>query len=444
MSKIAKAYAISDAKISFVSLVDKAANKRQFLITKAENGAATFQSFGKILKAETDSHFVTGIVYEPMTEDTDGNYMTEEEIVKAAHWFMKNAGTADIQHCFEKSEGVEVVESYVAKSDMEIEGTPVTKGTWIMTMEVTDGEIWDSIQKGAITGFSMGGVGNYSEEDVDLDSVVKSESEAPKGLLKKLAKALGMDVVEKGVVKENYNQRTKSDNFWTAYSCLENALRTEIYRPGYGYQYVFTDDEEVIREALTDFNEIISDLLASDNLADELRKAAKEDSKITKAGKSLSSKNMETLQSISNNLNDFLANFKEQDAGDGGSDEGDVAKSKKNKEDIDMTHEEVQKVVSEEVQKAMDPINLKLDSVVKSISGDGANGSEGVVEQTGQVTADSVQKMVGEEIAKAMAPVNEALDTIMKSRALPGNLNDVSNENLQKNAGEQHYMTGMF
>lgn len=442
MSKIAKAYAISDAKISFVSLVDKAANKRQFLITKAENGAATFQSFGKILKTETDSHFVTGIVYEPMTEDTDGNYMTEEEIAKAAHWFMKNSGAPDVQHCFEKAEGVEVVESYVAKSDMEIEGTPVTKGTWLMTMEVTNGEIWDSIQKGAITGFSMGGVGNYSEEDVDLDSVAKSESEAPKGLLKKLAKALGMDVVEKGVVKENYNQRIKSDNFWTAYSSLENALRMEIYKPGYGYQYVFTDDEEVIREALTDFNEIISDLLASDNLADELKKAAKEDTKITKAGKSLSNKNMETLQNISDSLNDFLSNFKEQNVEEGGTGEGDVSKSKKSKEDIDMTHEEVQKVVSEEVQKAMDPINQKLDSVVKSISGDGTIG--GGVEPTGQVTADSVQKMVGEEIAKAMAPVNEVLDTIMKSRALPGNLNDVSDENLQKNAGEQHYMTGMF
>ena len=40
MPKIAKAYAITDAKISFVSLVDKAANKKQFLITKSEDGAA--------------------------------------------------------------------------------------------------------------------------------------------------------------------------------------------------------------------------------------------------------------------------------------------------------------------------------------------------------------------------------------------------------------------
>ncbi len=38
-----------------------------------------------------------------MVEDSQGNYMTEEEIAKAAHWFMKNEGSVDIQHCFKES-----------------------------------------------------------------------------------------------------------------------------------------------------------------------------------------------------------------------------------------------------------------------------------------------------------------------------------------------------
>ena len=82
MSKIEKAYAITDAKISFVSLVDKAANKKQFLITKAEHGSASFASYGRIVNADADSHYITGIVYEPLTEDAHGNYMTEQEITK--------------------------------------------------------------------------------------------------------------------------------------------------------------------------------------------------------------------------------------------------------------------------------------------------------------------------------------------------------------------------
>ena len=89
MGEIMKTRSISDAQIQFVSLVDKAANKKSFLITKAEDGKASFSAYGKIVKTDTDSHYVTGIVYEPMTEDSQGDYMTEEEIRKAAHWFAK-------------------------------------------------------------------------------------------------------------------------------------------------------------------------------------------------------------------------------------------------------------------------------------------------------------------------------------------------------------------
>ena len=85
-----KAYEITDAKIQFVSLVDKAANKRQFLLKKAEDGQAAFTTYGRIVKADADNHYVTGIVYEPMEEDSHGNFMTEEEITKAAYWFAKN------------------------------------------------------------------------------------------------------------------------------------------------------------------------------------------------------------------------------------------------------------------------------------------------------------------------------------------------------------------
>ena len=229
---IAKSYAISDAKIGFVSLVDKAANKHKFLITKSEGDTATIQIYGRIVKADEDKHYVTGIVYEPMTEDTDGNYMTEEEITKAAHWFMKNSGKPDIQHCFEKADNVEIVESYVAKSDMEIEGQQIKKGTWLMTMEVADDDVWGKIEKGEITGFSMGGTGNYSTEDVDLSDPDNSiEKTQKKGIMKAVvdavSKALHLDspdMIEKGAVKDSYNKRIVRDNFWTAYYSLSAYL----------------------------------------------------------------------------------------------------------------------------------------------------------------------------------------------------------------------------
>jgi len=70
VKKVEKAIEISDAKISFVSLVNKAANKRSFIVAKADEGKAQFTTVGKILKVDESTHFVTGVVYEPLVEDT--------------------------------------------------------------------------------------------------------------------------------------------------------------------------------------------------------------------------------------------------------------------------------------------------------------------------------------------------------------------------------------
>ncbi len=204
--KIEKAFEITDAKIAFVSLVDKAANKKQFLITKAGEGSAQFQTYGRIIKVDEGSHYVTGIVYEPLVEDAHGNFMTEEEIRKAAYWFAKNGDKVDVQHSFEAFADAAVVENWIEKADTVIGSETVTEGTWLMTVEVTDPNVWEKIQKGELTGFSMGGVGKYSEQDVDpsIEKGVKTgimaapdNTAEKKGIFKKLAETFGFDVVEK-------------------------------------------------------------------------------------------------------------------------------------------------------------------------------------------------------------------------------------------------------
>ena len=127
---------------------------------------------------------LTGIVYEPLTEDAHGNYMTEQEITKAAYWFAKNGNQVDVQHSFEPLEKAAVVESYVAPCDMSVGEQAIKKGTWMMTVEVDDPDIFEKVQKGEITGFSMGGVGKYSDEDDPLpdDGVAKAEEQPEKGM----------------------------------------------------------------------------------------------------------------------------------------------------------------------------------------------------------------------------------------------------------------------
>lgn len=184
MDGVIKAYAITDAQISFVSLVDKAANKRCFLITKAEDGKANFTSGGRIVTKDVKSHLITGIVYEPLVEDAHGNYMTEDEIRKAAAWYRENGNKVDLQHSFKSVDGLKVVESYVTAGDTFIGGEKIAKGTWMLTVECSNNDIWEQVQKGEITGFSMGGIGKYSEEDVDLGKVQKD------GILKRFVRAI--------------------------------------------------------------------------------------------------------------------------------------------------------------------------------------------------------------------------------------------------------------
>lgn len=431
MSNIAKAYAISDARISFVSLVDKAANKKEFLITKADGDSAKFTSYGRIIKADSDSHFVTGVVYEPLTEDSQGNYMTEAEITKAAYWFAKNSNSVDLQHCFVNCDSTSVVESFVAKSDMEIEGEAIKKGTWLMTVEISDDNIWDAVQKGDITGFSMGGVGVYSEEDVDLEAIEKSEE--PKGLLKKLAKTFGFEVIEKGAVKDNFNRRIKEDNFYAAWYSLRSALEGNYYDSEIGqWVWGYSSDETQIKECLSDFNDIVTQLLTQESILGSLEKAAKEAPQdVMKSGKSLSLKNQNTLKGIHEELGTFLKDFDEN---------LEVEKFEKKEEDEDMKQEDIQKMVGEEVAKAMDPIKMQLETIAKGGVEESAPADN--PEWSSKVTAESVAKMVGVEVAKAMEPVTKAMEPLMKSRALPGNLND-STGNVTK-SGETHYMTGMF
>lgn len=377
MGEIIKTRSISDAQIQFVSLVDKAANKKSFLITKSEDGKASFSAYGKIVKTDTDSHYVTGIVYEPMTEDSQGDYMTEEEIRKAAHWFAKNGDGIDIQHNFEKFEKAEVVENWIAKADFEIGKEKIKKGTWLMTVEITDPDVWSAVEKGEITGFSMGGTGVYSEDDVDPDSLSKSEG---KSFFKKFAKMFGFEVVEKSEVAVRFNQRNKSEEFWNAFYSLQDTLfkRNSLT----GDSEIETDSEK-IKECLSDFSEIVQGILADDT------------DTVMKAGKTLSAKNIASLKSIYESIGKLL-----EEAGE---------------TEEKMTKAEVMDFIKNEIQKAESGNNKdsdKLDEKTKKF----------IVDTIKEVLAESQKNksVTKEEVAEM---VKSAMEPLYKARGIVTNLN---------------------
>ena len=448
--KITKAYAIMDAKISYVSLVDKAANRRQFLITKADDGTASFQSFGRILKADPEMHQVTGIVYEPMVEDTDGNYMTEAEIEKAAHWFMRNKGDVDIQHTFEKAEGVEIVESSVTKAEQTIEDNVIKKGTWLMTMEISDDSVWEAIEKGQITGFSMGGLGVYDENDVDLEDLEKNESSEAQTLFQKLAKALGYEAVKKGAVKDSYNARIKGSNFWDAFYAMQGVLEGYHWSEERNcYIWEYETDESKIREALQDFCEIAESILISENPIVKSIEKTEKPTEVEKAGRTISAKNLETLSGIATSLSDFVASFSAAEEEGAGTEteaaEEGVTKSEHNPNEggKDMTKSEVETLVAESIEKSLKPITDKLAELTKDAQPEEPVAEPKAEEDVNKAAApEEISEIVAKAVAAAIEPINQQLDVIKNTRALPSNLNDTPDTKVEKS--EEHYLHGIL
>lgn len=455
-----KAYEITDAKIQFVSLVDKAANKRQFLIKKEDGGKATFATYGRIVKADAENHYVTGVVYEPMAEDSHGNFMTEAEITKAAYWFAKNGNKVDLQHSFEPLDGASVVESWIAKADFDIDGETIKKGTWLMTVEVADESVWEGIEKGEITGFSMGGLGNYSEEDVELDNVSKQETSEKKGLLKQLGKMLGLTVVEKGAMAERYEERSKGTLFWNAFNSLEEILYKHDPITG---RYLYETDENKVRECLEEFSQIITSILTGGGSVTE---AIQTDRPVEKAGKKMSGKNRETLKGIYESLGAFLREFDDPEP----EETGDPEDTKKaDKEEKQVTKQEVEGIVEKAVEAALakatntaaktpeEEETAEDETKKKETVTEAKKKGGGCVTKSDELTPEGITAMVEAAITKALEPQHEsvtaeqvqemitaavakAVDPVLKSRGLPTNLGG----GVEKAAGEQHYLHGIL
>lgn len=465
MSKVQKAIEISDAKIQFVSLVDKAANKRQFLVTKQENGQAQFSTTARIVKVDDASHYITGIVYEPLAEDAHGNFMTEPEIRKAAYWFAKNGDSVDLQHSFEKAEGLSVVENYVAPCDMTIGETPVVKGAWIITVECANDEVWQAVQKGELTGFSMGGVGKYSEEETQLDNVTKTVENAEtekRSLFKRFAEFFGFELVEKGEVLDRYNESARNSAFWNAVYALEDVLLYHYeYRDGV---YTNTVSPEKVHEALADFNRILTEVMTLSG--DAVVKAV--ELPVCKAGKKMSSANKAKLDEICQALTDFKTAFDEDP------EEKEEEDTTKKKEDNNMTKAEIQAEVNAAVVKALTeagvikaepapqaaPASQPAESVEKAAepAAPTAQVQEGVdVEAMVAKAAEAAVRktlieagLIEEEEADPSAPVTkgevrqivtDALAPMLKAFSLPQNLN---NEGQVAKSDGEHYLHGLL
>lgn len=367
---------IKNAQISFVSLVDKAANKKKFAIIKAES-TPTFEKKIPILKVDDEKRLVTGIVYEPDVLDAHDEFMTADEIEKSAHQFLKDYRNIDKQHDFVGGQA-DVVESWIAKEAGKLGEQDIQKGTWLLSVHVPDDDTWSEIKKGELTGFSMGGVG-------ERVAIEKSETEQAQGLLMLLKNFLGVGAVQKGEMAVNYEQNIKRDNFWTAFYTLQNLLQRYNWQSD---RYEFDSDAEKVQEALAEFSAILTNLLTAENIVKAMGKPPEE---VVKAGKKISTANMAEIKSAHEALSKIIEANSETE------------------EDEEVKKEDIEKLVSEGITKALGPVTAKLDAIEKGEQ-PGAESKE--------LSADDVAKIVAEAVTKSIEPLAQRIEKVESARGV--------------------------
>jgi hypothetical protein len=135
------------------------------------------QSFSPIKKTDPYRQIIYTEVYTPMVPDSQGDFMTADEIESACHNFMKRQRlyNIDTEHSLQKNESC-VVECFIARSGDQL----FVPGSWVVGLHVPDPKTWDGVMKGDINAVSMYGSGIRKdaviEIDIPEDGIVKGET----------------------------------------------------------------------------------------------------------------------------------------------------------------------------------------------------------------------------------------------------------------------------
>ena len=134
----------------------------------------------QIKKLDGEEQVVFGEVYAPGFPDSQGDFMTPEEIKKMAYNFLRKGETSniDVNHSQTPS-GSYVVESFIARDDDPI----FIPGSWVIGVKVPDEAIWKMVKSGDLNGFSLDGMGVRTDTvfEIEMPELLKGETDDTPG-----------------------------------------------------------------------------------------------------------------------------------------------------------------------------------------------------------------------------------------------------------------------
>ena len=132
----------------------------------------------QIKKLDSARQMIWAEVYVPMVPDSQGDFMSAQEIEQAAHNFMRGQRmyNIDTEHNLQKNESC-VIESFIARP-----GDPeFVPGSWVVGIHIVDPAQWAAVEKGEINALSMYGSGAREDALIEIeipdDGIIKGDTQ---------------------------------------------------------------------------------------------------------------------------------------------------------------------------------------------------------------------------------------------------------------------------
>ena len=129
-----------------------------------------------IKKIDEELQIVYAEVYVPDTPDSDNDFMSIETVREMGHNFLANGRVTkvDVNHSRDEIAAA-VVESFIVRK-----GDPdFIENAWVAGIKIMDDAVWELIKSGEINGFSLDGVGQGkdTELEIEIPEFVKGETD---------------------------------------------------------------------------------------------------------------------------------------------------------------------------------------------------------------------------------------------------------------------------
>ena len=169
--------------VNFISIVDDGANRKPIVYKNDTGDQARFDLPIRIVKSDEEKGLIYGVVYEPDTVDTQGDWADSATIERAAHDFLIKGKVrmVDTMHDYTPIDGG-VVESFIKNG--EAKNYPDAKdGAWLVAIKPDDMTKM-KVKSGEYRGLSLSGTAlpdnekRKSKEQPPAARIIKNSSKA--------------------------------------------------------------------------------------------------------------------------------------------------------------------------------------------------------------------------------------------------------------------------